>query len=63
MMWALELEYDFARWRALTGAPDDESERKRWVKMCHRLGSHQAYEIVVARQARIDKMSKRNSTR
>jgi len=46
MMWAIELEYDFYLWRRLTKAPDDLSERKRWVKMCHRLGSHQAWEIV-----------------
>lgn len=52
MMWAIELEYDFARWRALTGAPDDERERMSWLKMCHRLGSHQAYEIVAMHRRR-----------
>ena len=53
MMWAIELEYDFARWRALTGSQlDDKCERIRWLKMCHRLGSHQAYEIVVEHRRR-----------
>ena len=54
MYWAIELEIDFARWRAFTGAPDDHDERLRWLKMCHRLGSHQAYEIVALQRRRTE---------
>ena len=57
MIWAIELTIGFARWRELTGNPDEEQERLRWVKMCHRLGSSKAIEIVVIQQT-VDRMSR-----
>ena len=50
MLWAIELTIGFAQWRAMVGGPDDEIERLRWLKMCHRLGSTKALEIVVHQQ-------------
>jgi hypothetical protein len=46
MIWAIELEVDFQNWRKLTKGFDTPDERLRWIKMCHRLGSHQAVTIV-----------------
>lgn len=62
LVWAIELLTDFAEWRSYTGNPDDESERLRWVKMCHRLGSYQALQIV-GKQQGIDMMSNQNRRR
>ena len=52
MMWAIELEIGFQHWRVLIDAPDDAWERRRWMKMCHRLGSHQAMQIVEQQRLR-----------
>lgn len=56
MMWAIELEIDYAGWCALTKAKvDDRQERERWVKMCHRLGSTAAKDIVAGTAAKIER--------
>jgi hypothetical protein len=52
MLWAIELEIGFAMWRKLIGAPDTEWDRKRWIKMCHRLGSYKAWDIVERQRKR-----------
>jgi hypothetical protein len=52
MLWAIELTVGFAQWRAVVGGPDDETERLRWLKMCHRLGSMTALDIVTHQQTR-----------
>ena len=58
MMWAIELTIGFMQWRERMGGPDDQPERLRWVKLCHRLGSEAALRIV-DRHQRVDKMSNR----
>ena len=63
LVWAIELLVDFAYWRDLTKNPDNEDERLRWVKMCHRLGSTQAWRIVNGRHRLVDTMSNQNRRR
>jgi hypothetical protein len=51
LRWLIELEVDYQLWRKLVKAKvDDRVERERWVKMCHRIGSSMAREIVVERK-------------
>ena len=52
MIWAIELEVSFQGWRAITGNPDDESERLRWLKMVIRLGSHTSIGIAAEQKMR-----------
>ena len=55
MMWAIELEVDYAQWCKLVKAKvDDKVEREKWIKMCHRLGSQQAKDIVASTTARLN---------
>jgi hypothetical protein len=53
LFWAIELTVDFDGWRILTKQPDTEYERWRWIKMCHRLGSHSAHGIVAEQRMRV----------
>lgn len=54
LMWAVELEVDYRQWCTLVKARiDDKVEREKWLKMCHRLGSHTASEIVASTTAKI----------